>query len=77
MWQGYPTGDHADTGYRAVGATIVDVIYGVQVTGTADRHITVPEKLVGMFSAAILPGAYLVDIIPLRTHSETDATCGY
>lgn len=54
---------------RAVGATIMDVVYGIQVTGIADEYITMAEKSLEMISAAMLPGAYLVDLLPLREYS--------
>lgn len=44
----------------------MDVVYGIQVTGITDPYITIAEKSLEMISAAMLPGAYLVDLLPLR-----------
>ena len=44
----------------------MDVVYGIQVTGSTDRYITNAEKVAQMLVAAVLPGAFLVDLIPLR-----------
>ena len=53
--------------FRVVGATIIDVVYGIQVTGITDPYIMRPEKSINMIAAAIMPGAFLVDLFPLRT----------
>lgn len=53
--------------FRVVGATIMDVVYGIQVTGVTDPYITRAERSVQEIVDAILPGAYLVDLVPLRT----------
>ena len=46
---------------------IMDVVYGIQVTGMTDPYITRAEKSLQMISAALRPGAYLVDLLPFRT----------
>ena len=74
MSQRYPLGVLVDKGSRAVGATIVDVVYGIQVVGEQNRHIKLAENLAQIVAAALLPGAYLVDLIPLRAHFTITAT---
>jgi hypothetical protein len=39
--------------------------YGYEVSGKNDRYIATANEAVGLLSAAFLPGAYLVDIIPV------------
>ena len=43
----------------------MDVVYGIQVTGLNDRYITIAEEAVKMVGTAVLPGRFLVDLIPL------------
>lgn len=45
----------------------MDVVYGIQITGMTDPYITRPESLIQMIEAAMVPGAYLVDLLPLCT----------
>jgi len=52
---------------RTVGAVIMDVVYGIQVTGTRDKYITVAEDVVERISSAAMPGKFLVDSIPSCT----------
>ena len=43
----------------------MDVVYGIQVTGMTDPYITIAEKVIEMLASAVLPGAFLVDLLPL------------
>jgi len=52
---------------RTVGATIMDVVYGIQVTGKHDHYITIAEKALQIFALAAPPGAFLVDLLPARS----------
>lgn len=45
----------------------MDVVYGIQITGTTDPYIARPEKVMQLADSAIKPGAYLVDLLPLCT----------
>lgn len=38
--------------------------YGYNVSSTSDRYISIAERALGLFAAATIPGAHLVDIIP-------------
>jgi len=53
-------------GRSVVGFTIMDVVYGIQVTGSDDSYITIAEEVVYFFGLALLPGRFLVDMLPLR-----------
>lgn len=55
----------------------MDVVYGIQVTGSTDRYITMAEKVAKMLEEAVLPGAFLVDLIPLRMCLELKQYCEY
>jgi hypothetical protein len=39
--------------------------YGYEASGKHDRFISAIEEGLGLVAAALLPGAYLVDIIPV------------
>jgi len=54
---------------RTVSATITDVVYGIQVTGTGNRFIAVADEVDRLASSAALPGKFLVDAIPARALS--------
>ncbi len=41
------------------------VTYGIPITSTEDRYITIAEKALGGMAKAASPGAYLVDLIPI------------
>jgi len=53
-------------GHSIVGATIMDVVYGIQVTSMDDPYITIAEKVLLLFTSAMLPGTFLVDMLPFR-----------
>jgi len=53
-------------GHRVVGATIIDVVYGIQVTGVDDPHITIAGKVLQLLGLAMIPGSFLVDVLPFR-----------
>lgn len=54
----------SDEFVSVVGATIMDVVYGVQVDST-HRYISLAERVVQLFSDACLPGASYVDLLPV------------
>ena len=57
-------------GPRVVGAIIMDVTYGIQVTGMDDSYIEIAEKVLQLAASAMLPGSFLVDMVPIRaSHS--------
>jgi len=41
------------------------VTYGIPITSTEDRYITIAEKALGGMAKAASPGAFLVDLIPI------------
>ncbi|KAB5593902.1 Fumitremorgin C synthase [Ceratobasidium theobromae] len=45
-------------------AVIMKIGYGYNVSSTSDRYISIAERALGLFAAATIPGAHLVDIIP-------------
>ncbi len=45
----------------------MNVTYGIEVSDEDDRYITVAEKALDGMAKAAHPGAFLVDIFPIRT----------
>ena len=54
------------SGHRVVGATIIDVVYGIQVTGMDDPQIAIAGKVLQLLGLAMIPGSFLVDVLPFR-----------
>ncbi|KDQ53896.1 hypothetical protein JAAARDRAFT_38867 [Jaapia argillacea MUCL 33604] len=46
-------------------AAIMDIAYGITVTDKSDKFVTISEEAVESVSLASLPGAFLVDFIPI------------
>lgn len=42
------------------------VTYGIPIASTEDRYITIAEKALDGMGKAASPGAFLVDLIPIR-----------
>jgi hypothetical protein len=49
---------------HAVGAIILGISYGYKVKEEDDPLVALADKALEQFSLAILPGAYLVDVVP-------------
>ncbi|KAG6914605.1 hypothetical protein DXG01_016368 [Tephrocybe rancida] len=49
---------------RAAGRVIMSTIYGIDVHSAEDQYISIAELAMDMISKAVIPGAYLVDLIP-------------
>lgn len=49
-------------------ATIMRVAYGIQVDDSGDRYIAAAEEAMDSLSQAGVPGAFLVDTIPIRSY---------
>ena len=49
---------------RFAGATIMSVVYGLDITDTKDRYLDVAEKSISHLAQAGMPGAFLVDMLP-------------
>lgn len=49
---------------RFIGATVMNIAYGVEVTGPQDPYITIADEVVREFSSAMFPGSFLIDYIP-------------
>jgi hypothetical protein len=62
-------------------STIMNVTYGIEIADQDDRYITVAETALDGMAKAANPGAFLVDIFPIRTslhfddYSATRLTC--
>jgi hypothetical protein len=42
------------------------VTYGISISSTEDRYIAIAEKALDGMAKAASPGAFLVDLIPIR-----------
>ncbi|CAE6462369.1 unnamed protein product, partial [Rhizoctonia solani] len=49
-------------------AVIMKVAYGYEVSSTSDRYISIAERALGLFAAATVPGAHLVDVFTWMRH---------
>ncbi|KAG8751025.1 hypothetical protein FRC12_012642 [Ceratobasidium sp. 428] len=49
-------------------AVIMKIGYGYDVSSTSDRYISIAERALGLFAAATVPGAHLVDLMPFLRH---------
>ena len=57
---------------RNVGSTIIDMVYGID----SDRNeyfIHIADEAMDLFGLAVVPGTYLVDLIPAREHYNNAA----
>lgn len=52
---------------RLIGATIMNMIYGIKVSDKDDPYLTIAEEVVGYFVLGAPPGAFMVDYIPACT----------
>ena len=59
---------HADAGRavvtRAVGAIVMDVIYGRDVADRDDPYVAIAERGSNVFSHIVAPGKFLVELFP-------------
>jgi len=53
---------------RTFSATIMNVLYGIEVKESDDPYISRAEVALDGFSAAAVPGSYLVDFFPFLKH---------
>ncbi|KAF8884271.1 cytochrome P450 [Gymnopilus junonius] len=49
----------------AAGHVIMSTIYGISVRSPQDPYITIAESAMNMISKAVIPGAFIVDLIPI------------
>ncbi|KAF8705404.1 cytochrome p450, partial [Rhizoctonia solani] len=49
-------------------AVIMKIGYGYDVSSTSDRYISIAERALGLFAAATVPGAHLVDLFTWMRH---------
>ncbi|KAF8513886.1 cytochrome P450 [Gautieria morchelliformis] len=52
------------------GAIIMEVIYGIKVLPIGDPYIRIAEQAMEAVSELLNPGSFLVDTLPICTHSE-------
>jgi hypothetical protein len=47
-----------------VGQTIIKIVYGIDVKDTGSEFISLPEQLNGFLRESVMPGRFLVDLVP-------------
>lgn len=52
--------------YRLSAAIIMKVTYGYEIESHNDKHVSIAENAVQMLSDSTVPGAMLVNILPIR-----------
>ena len=55
--------------FRHVGSTIIDVVYGIDSENN-NYFINIADEAVRLFSLAVTPGAFMVDLIPARKYRD-------
>jgi hypothetical protein len=63
--------------HRAVGTTILKISYGYEVQAGKDPLIELSEKAMKQFAYTLTPGAYSVDVIPIRSFSISQHTAEF
>lgn len=61
--------------FSQAGLFIMDVAYGIDVLPKDDPYIETAEKALAGVSLAVMPGAFLVDIIPARVFFPPLSSC--
>ncbi|KAG6825741.1 hypothetical protein H0H92_002603, partial [Tricholoma furcatifolium] len=62
---------HQFTIDSAAGQVIMSTIYGIDVRSAEDQYISAAEAAMDVISKAVLPGAFLVDLIPASVQDAT------
>lgn len=60
---------------RTAGAIILRISYGYHVQEGKDQFVDLVEMAMEQFSAAMVTGAFMVDIVPIRTSSIKKVDC--
>jgi hypothetical protein len=60
---------HAVRPGSLTGSLILSIAYGVNVESESDRFFSASEDAMGAVDIALMPGAFLVDALPIRMSS--------
>ena len=52
---------------RVIGASIMEVVYGIELS-EGDKFLSIAKKGAEIFSKALSPGRYLVEVFPVLVH---------
>lgn len=55
--------------YSLSAATIMELVYGIEITSEHDPYIEVAEKSITMTANSLFPGAVLCNLFPSRTYT--------
>ncbi len=55
---------------RVIGASIMEVVYGIELA-EGDKFLSIAKKGADIFSKALSPGRYLVELFPVLAHLPT------
>lgn len=53
--------------FRTAGAIILRIAYGYRIQEDSDPFVTLADESTNAFSGCVAPGAFLVNMIPIRT----------
>lgn len=59
------------------GYEIINIAYGIEVTGRNDPYVQTAEHAVGAVVATASPGSYLVNVLPIRKSVSLIAVTGH
>lgn len=54
--------------YSTAGVIILKISYGYEVREERDPFVDLADEAVSYFSASTAPGAFVVDVLPIRMH---------
>lgn len=54
----------------AIAALVMEMTYGLNITSNEDRFLRTAIEAIEVATRAMVPGKYLVDIIPIRASSK-------
>ena len=53
---------------RLFGSSVMRIAYGIEVDAGHDKYLKIVEEGLAVFSAALVPGKYLVETFPILRH---------
>ena len=54
--------------YSWFGATVFQIVYGIEAEDSSNKYLRLAEKAIESVSAALIPGEYWVDFMPILRH---------
>ncbi|TBU27012.1 CyP450 monooxygenase [Dichomitus squalens] len=57
--------------HRVIGGSVMNTIYGIDVTGDHNKYVAIAEKGARIFSEITAPGRFIVELLPWLAHIPT------